>query len=58
MNDKHIAVEATHWYIQLEKVEKDPDILPSVRKILRKYIKGELVRIRKEIEENDQERTI
>ena len=57
MNDKHIAVEATHWYIQLEKVEKDPDILPSIRKLLQKYIKGELIRIRKEIKD-DQERIV
>ena len=53
MKDKNIAIEATYWYSLLEKVEKDQNILPVCRKMLRIYIKKELLRIRKEIEKNE-----
>ena len=53
MKDKNIAIEATYWYSLLEKVEKDQKILPVCRKMLRRYIKNELIRIRKEIEKDD-----
>ena len=53
MKDKNIAIEATYWYSLLEKVETDQNILPVCRKMLRIYIKKELLRIRKEIEENE-----
>lgn len=58
MKDKNIAIEATYWYSLLEKVEKDQNTLPVCRKMLRKYIKNELIRIRKEMDKNDQERLI
>ena len=53
MKDKNIAIEATYWYTLLEKVEKDQNTLPGIRKMLRRYIKNELVRIRKEIEADE-----
>lgn len=53
MKDKNIAIEATYWYSLLEKVEKDQNTLPVCRKMLRKYIKNELLRIKKEMEKDD-----
>lgn len=53
MKDKNIAIEATYWYSLLENVGKDPNISPAFRKIMRKYIKNELIRIKKEIERSD-----
>lgn len=50
MKDKNIAIEATYWYSLLEKVENDQKTLPVCRKMLRKYIKNELIRIKKEME--------
>lgn len=55
MKDKNIAIEATYWYSLLEKVEKDQKALPVCRKMLRKYIKNELLRIKKEMESEDKE---
>lgn len=54
MKDKNIAIEATYWYSLLENVDKDPNILPAFRKIMRKYIKNELIRIKKEIERSEE----
>lgn len=53
MKDKNIAIEATYWYSLLENVDKDPNISPAFRKIMRRYIKKELIRIKKEIEEDE-----
>lgn len=53
MKDKNIAIEATYWYSLLEKVENDQKTLPVYRKMLRKYIKNELIRIKKEMEKDD-----
>lgn len=53
MKDKNIAIEATYWYSLLESVDKDQNILPAFRRIVRKYIKNELIRIKKEIEEDE-----
>lgn len=53
MKDKNIAIEATYWYSLLEKVEKDQNILPVCRKMVRKYIKNELLRIKKEMEKDE-----
>lgn len=55
MKDKNIAIEATYWYSLLEKVEKDQNIIPVCRKLLRKYIKNELIRIRKEMENDERD---
>ena len=52
MKDKNIAIEATYWYSLLEKVEKDTTTLPVCRKMLRRYIKKELLRIKKEMEKD------
>lgn len=53
MKDKNIAIEATYWYSLLENIGKDPNISPAFRKIMRKYIKNELIRIKKEMEEDE-----
>lgn len=53
MKDKNIAIEATYWYTLLEKVEKDQTTLPCMKNLLRKYIKKELLKIKKVIEDEE-----
>lgn len=52
MKNNGLALEATYWYILLEKVENDKKNMPAMKKLLRQYIQKELVKIKKEIERN------
>lgn len=59
MKDKNIAIEATYWYSLLEKIERDNEANqntpPVMKKLIHRYVRNELKRIKKEIEREFEE---
>lgn len=57
---RDLIIKAVAIYGNLEKLKKDSNITPGVKKALVKYYKNELIDIKKEMEkkENEKKRTI
>ena len=53
---RDLIIKAVSIYGNLEKLKKDSNITPGVKKALMKYYKNELMEIKKEMEEKENEK--